>query len=350
MRIGIDYTSAEIAPAGIGYVTKELTNQLQNQADLTVFTTRSSGLANEVVIPRKRLPGAGLIWMWQVGRYCRLYKIDYLVSPTALTFPLFFGSVIQVVNDLSPIYFKAGFTFKQRLVYRLGLNVSAKFARGLIFISKTIQSEFNARYTSKANQTYSLLGLNNFLTQNLSSERISQISQELNLPEKYFCSVSTIEPRKNYAGMVRGFAEFSRQHPDYYYLIIGKNGWMSDSLQGLVKQLGLQDKVRFLGYATDAQKLVVLKNASGFLYLSFYEGFGLPNIEAYALGISVLTSDIPIMREVMQDKAYYANPKDFVDIGNKMKLLISTKKEVDQKFLQRFSWNNFAKEVMSLCR
>lgn len=98
--------------------------------------------------------------------------------------------------------------------------------------------------------------------------------------------------------------------------------------------------VTFLGYISDEEMKWYMQHAKALLFPSFYEGFGIPPLEALALGTPVIASDIPVLREVFGDTIHYANPMDYH--VNLDKLLQESVEPAD-RVLEKETWENAAK-------
>ncbi|MGL4561354.1 MAG: glycosyltransferase family 4 protein [Brevinema sp.] len=151
-------------------------------------------------------------------------------------------------------------------------------------------------------------------------------------PTKNILSVSSIEPRKNISSLINGFLE-SRPE-DTKLFLIGEKG----SVFAHEHENKLDDRVRFLGRCDDDELISHYHQALFFCNVSFYEGFGLPSLEAMSCGCPVLLSDIPAHREVCADAALYCDPYDIGDIAHNIKLLSQDhdlRKELTEKGKQR---------------
>ena len=125
--------------------------------------------------------------------------------------------------------------------------------------------------------------------------RQPDLRRRLKLPENYLLSVGTLEPRKNQVTAIRAVINGS----DLPLVIAGGAGWDSEPIWAEIARASASGKkVRYVGYVPDADLPSLYAGASGLLALSWYEGFNLPLIEALAVGIPVLASDIPVHHEV----------------------------------------------------
>jgi len=136
--------------------------------------------------------------------------------------------------------------------------------------------------------------------------------------DSYILTVSSIEPRKNYFNLLKAFIGMNNQD-----IALFSAGGISNNF---ANNLDLQryeqySNISFLGRCTDKELIRFYEKALFFCSMSYYEGFGLPALEAMACGCPLLLSDIAAHKEVCGDVAIYANPHDCNDILEKMKLL-----------------------------
>lgn len=137
------------------------------------------------------------------------------------------------------------------------------------------------------------------------------IFERFDLTEGYVLSVCTIEPRKNLRRSISAFIQYKKRSESRVKLAIcGKMGWDKE-FEKFYESLGehRKDVIR-LGYVSDAELSALYKNAIAFVYNSFYEGFGLPVLEAMKCGKAVLTSNASSIPEVGGDAVCYCNPYD----------------------------------------
>ncbi len=132
------------------------------------------------------------------------------------------------------------------------------------------------------------------------------------LPSSFFLFVGTLQPRKNLETLVRAYARWrslTRGSP-WPLLIGGAKGWYYERLFALVRELNLEDSVRFLGYVPTADLPYLYNAASVFIYPSLFEGFGLPVLEAMACGTPVIVADTSSLPEIVGDAGVRVPPLD----------------------------------------
>jgi glycosyltransferase involved in cell wall biosynthesis len=134
-----------------------------------------------------------------------------------------------------------------------------------------------------------------------------------NYSETYFITICTIEPGKNIENMIIGFDKFlkrNEEYSNYNYIIVGQFGWNYNSIISLIKKLNLENKVKLTGYLEDVKKNSLLQNCTGMIYLSKYEGFGIPPLEAMYYGKVSIVSDTSSLPEVVGKAGIIQNPYD----------------------------------------
>jgi glycosyltransferase involved in cell wall biosynthesis len=127
-------------------------------------------------------------------------------------------------------------------------------------------------------------------------------------PERFLLAVSTLHPHKNLDGLLRAFAVFRREHPDFRLVVCGIHGFFTGPLHDLRDQLGLRDAVEFPGWIPREKLHDVYARAWGFVYPSFFEGFGLPVLEALAAGVPTACSNIQPLSGIAGDAAVQFDP------------------------------------------
>lgn len=177
--------------------------------------------------------------------------------------------------------------------------------------------------------------------------------KNLNIQQKYILAVGSIEPRKNLKNLLLAYSQCEKAFKDAYHLyLVGDSGWKNDEIMKLVESMN--QWVHPTGYISDAKLVDMYRNASVFVYPSFYEGFGIPPLEAMACGTAVIASNTSTLPEVCEDAAYYVDPLDIRAIMEGIKKVLSDevlRQELISKGLkhaQKFSWEKCAKEHMAV--
>lgn len=134
--------------------------------------------------------------------------------------------------------------------------------------------------------------------------------------EKYFLTLGAMDPRKNLMGAIQAFKRFDR--PDYSLKVVGVEPGALRSVKEQVHQWGLDGRVEVQGMVSDEELNGLYQKATGFLYLSFFEGFGLPVLEAMAAGCPVIASKTSSIPEVVGEGGLLVNPSDANEVSKAM--------------------------------
>ena len=170
-----------------------------------------------------------------------------------------------------------------------------------------------------------------------------EVRAKYKIPEKYILYVGTLEPRKNVAGLIKGYRELPDEIKNEYKLVItGKKGWYYDEIFSTVNSdPGLQDNVIFTGFVDDEDMIPLMKGAAEVGYVSFFEGFGLPVLEAMASGVPIVTTSGSSLSEVAGDCGYLCDPNSPEDIARAMRRGLGDTENKVEKALERaktFTW------------
>jgi glycosyltransferase involved in cell wall biosynthesis len=141
------------------------------------------------------------------------------------------------------------------------------------------------------------------------------------LPKKFIFSVGSIEPRKNLLGLLKAYNALSPSIKTEYKLILaGFKGWENKEIMEIINKN--KEYIIYLGFITDKELAKVYNLASLFVFPSFYEGFGLPVLEAMACGTPIICSNTTSIPEVGGDAVVYCNPYNVDDIKEKIEMVL----------------------------
>jgi len=153
---------------------------------------------------------------------------------------------------------------------------------------------------------------------------LAEARERLGLPRRYILSLGTLEPRKNFEGLIRAYADLLRLRPETEedLVLVGRRGWMSEGIGRAIAETGLGERVHIRTDVADEDLPAVLSMATLFAFPSWYEGFGLPPLEAMACGVPVVASDRGSLREVLGNAACTVAPEDPEGIARAMAALL----------------------------
>lgn len=171
---------------------------------------------------------------------------------------------------------------------------------------------------------------------------------------KYILYVGSFSPRKNILGLIDAFSKICCKNNEINLIIVGVKGSSYEIYLNECIKLKITNRVFFTGFVKTSHLPYFYNNALCFVYPSFYEGFGLPPLEAMACKTPVITSNLTSMPEILKDSPLYVNPYDPHDIYEKLNLIL--KDDNLRNFLsekgfnhsKNFSWKNTSLKTLDL--
>ncbi|MEI2581707.1 glycosyltransferase family 4 protein [Scytonema sp. PRP1] len=187
-------------------------------------------------------------------------------------------------------------------------------------------------------------------------EKIADVRKKYYIPNApYILSLCTLEPRKNVDHIIRCFAKLIQEQniKDLYLVLVGTKGWSYSKIFEELANFGLaKERVILTGYVADEDLAALYSTALAFTYLSFYEGFGLPPLEAMQCGVPVISSNTSSLPEVLGDAAIKLDPLDVDGLCQSILKLYSNSSLRERMSLQSieqakyFSWERCAQETV----
>jgi glycosyltransferase involved in cell wall biosynthesis len=183
---------------------------------------------------------------------------------------------------------------------------------------------------------------------------IDRVQRHYELHKPFALYVGTIEPRKNLDRLVQAFARVQTIDRDQQLILIGQQGWKYQAVLKQIEDLGLQNRVRLLGYVPDEDLPAIYTLANFSVYPSLYEGFGLPIIESMACGTPVLTSDRSSMAELGADAALLIDPLQVDSLADGWQRLLTDAalhaklRAAGLRRAAEFSWSRAAAETVEV--
>ncbi len=316
----------------------------------------------EVLVPRAKVDAPRLrhIKVKQVGRFKgQLWtqlelpaqsRDGLLFSPDNLQ-PLLaplLGPSVVTVHDLTFKLFPQAHTTPFRLLYGLLISNGIRNAKALITSTEAERTNIVGHYPS-ARDRIAVVHLGARPAQLLANQDEKQNNKPT---ERYILWVGSLISRKNPQGAIDA-AVLVNQQMRLPLIVVGSGHRGMQKPE--IRIQGNHDVVQFANRVNSSDDVIALyQNAVCLLFPTFYEGFGLPALEAMAYGCPVITSDIPVMREVCGDAALYCDPHDPGDIADKVRMLAENSEMRDQlrrRGLGRasqFSWERCARETFEV--
>ncbi|OGD88785.1 hypothetical protein A3D81_01370 [Candidatus Curtissbacteria bacterium RIFCSPHIGHO2_02_FULL_40_17] len=266
---------------------------------------------------------------------------------------------VITIHDLSYLHYPQ--MFKKNDLYQLvnWTKYSVKTAAHIVTVSETTKKDIIENYSldpSKITVTYEGYDKSRFKPQPKS--KIESVKKKYKIAGDYIIFVGTLQPRKNIERLVDAFSLLTQNSElktqDLSLVLVGKKGWLYDSIFAKIKTLDVDNQVIFTDYVPDDDLPVLIAGAKAYVLPSLWEGFGLPVIEAQACGVTVVVSSISSLPEIVGDSGILADPKSVESISNGLKKVLMDDKlrsELVKKGfanIKRFSWQTCAQQTLDV--
>ena len=338
MKIGIDIRSAGGQKAGKGWFTFNIARgllKIDHHNEYILYTDGGvAGFEEFKNVEMRIVTSRGLFWHRAVSRDVVESGLDYFIAPSSYIVPSMLPAstkvgapkVILVVHDLVAFLFKTH-QKKAALIERLTLKKALKKAYKVTADSENTAKDLHKFFEIEdskilivpcaASDEYFPIEKNEGTGAELAS-----FMAKTGLPEKFFFAVGTIEPRKNYETLIQAFTMIHEKYPDQNLVIVGGEGWGRVEIEKMIRENYLQKHVHLLGYLTNKTINKLYNLAQALVFPSFYEGFGLPPLEAMKAGCPVLVSDTSSVPEVVGDAGLYFDPTSPSEIASAMEKIV----------------------------
>lgn len=361
MRIGFDISMTHQQKAGCAWVADQWSRALvRERPDHRYFffdhfldwynaSVRREGpvAGGRVSYPLRHLSEGQIGKYWnQVRRtgQCRP-AVDIVHSNNFQSCKLTTAKLVYTVYDVSFWVHPEFSTESNRLACQKGLLRALGDADGLVYISHHAREELHRILPGVVEKR----GIKECVV-HLGPAHSLEDSGAPAADRGYWLQVGTLEPRKNHAAVLDALEIYWERSPRRLPLkIVGGPGWKSEELIRRISALEQSGKAHYLGYVPDAQMPALYRGASAFLFPSWYEGFGLPVLEAMGLGCPVISSSTASLPEVGGDAVSYIEPGCPGQIAEAMlrlegnPALRTAMVEKGRKQAARFSWSQSAR-------
>jgi glycosyltransferase involved in cell wall biosynthesis len=374
MRIAIDYTAAIRQGTGIGNYVRSLVDALLVQDSWNQYTLFTSGRptgehplpqaenvrGRSIIIPDRYL---NILWYrWRLPLYATFFtgQVDIYHGPDFVLPPIN-GKVHKIVTVHDLVFVEHPEYYVPQMAAYLNKVVPEAVAAADVIAAvsqATSQTLIERSKTPPEKITIIPNGIQPYFRRITDPILLSATRHKFGLKHPFVLGVGTLEPRKNHLGLIKAFhkvqsAAGNKPRPAMLALA-GGPGWLYDETQQLITKLKLENKVRFLGHVTELELITLYSMADVFVFPSFFEGFGVPLIEAMACGAPVITSNTSSMPEVAGDAALLIDPHNSGQIAKAMQQVLENEQlrdELRQKGYaraQNFTWPKSASKMLSI--
>ncbi len=280
---------------------------------------------------------------------------------------------VSSVMDLAFLYFPKQFRRKDFLQLKEWTRYSVKHAQRIITISEHTKQDLVKNYHLKPQKiavAYPAIDLET-LPKWKDKERLETF-KKYHVHEPYILYVGTLQPRKNLIRLVEAFEDLvhSPQTPvkergsrynffgtdklnSLQLVIVGKKGWLAESLLEKIATSPLKNRIILTGFVTEKEKAIFYKNSLCTVLIGLYEGFGIPALEAMAFGSIPVVSGTTSLPEVVGEAGVRVDPKSTVEIVGAMQHIIELPAKERGRLLKngrqqlkKFSWEHSARSIL----
>lgn len=346
---------------GIGWFTyevfKRITTQHPEHTFYFIFDRKyhpdfifSDNIKPIVIPPQARHPILYYLWFeFSIPYLLRRIKPDVFVSPDGYLSLSTKTPSLVVFHDLSFEHYPKDIPFLNRKYYQYFFPKYAKKASRIFTVSEYSKSDIVKQYGingSTIDVAYN--GASEFY------KPLSDHEKELTLQKytegcSYFIFIGALHPRKNIANLLLAFDFFKkRDNSSVKLLLVGQKKWWTKEMQDIYAQMSFKSDVIFSGRLEPAELQKVLGSALALTYVSYFEGFGIPIVEAFNCNTPVITSNVTSMPEVAKDAALLIDPFSVESIAEAMQAIFSNedlRKDLIKKGELRkkdFTWQHTA--------
>lgn len=362
-KIGIDARFCTDHSTGIGRHVEELIRELSklDAANEYVCFMKASVAENFVVPgPNFRIeitdsPHYSLKEQWSFYRQISRHQFDLMVFPQFNLPVLYRRSYVVTIHDLTLHFYpgKKKTGWLSRSAYKFIIGRAVKKAAHIFAVSENTKQDLEEVLkvpTDKISVTYN--GVSNVFAPVDESGRIDfRVKYKLEYP--YLLYTGVLRTHKNILGMIRAYAQFSRKADERVDLVLtgprDQTYW--PEIQQLIADLGLEDRVHHLGMMPHEEMNRLFGSALAYVMPSFYEGFGIPPIEAMGCDTPVISSNTSSLPEACGEAAYYFDPEDVDDMANAMEAVTGNenlRKNLIEKGriqAQKFKWSDMTRQM-----
>ncbi len=314
----------------------------------------SSNVKTVVLFPPTRHPFLWILWFeWSLKRALKKHQIDLLWSPDG--FCSLSSSVPQIatIHDLNFEHYPKDLPWLVSSYFRTFFPKFARKAKHILTVSNFSKKDIVDTYgipNNKISVVYN--GISDEFSE-LSTDEINETRHQFANGNPYFLFVGSLHPRKNIKRLVEAYAEFSLTNSEIDLVIVGNAMWKQEEfhLTSETKQ-----RIHFLGHLSTKDLSRVTGAAFALSYVPYFEGFGIPLIEAMRCGVPIISANTSCLPEIAGDAAIYCDPFSTMDITEKMRNLaedVALQTSLSKNSLVRsnqFSWDFAANQVWEVLK
>lgn len=284
----------------------------------------------------------------------RELKPDIIFTPSVAVPALYKGRFFTTIHDIAYKRIKSKYPFLRRKYVSFVTGLAIKKSEVVFTVSNFSKKELIEEFGESKEIIVTYNAVDEFFFNHFSENDKQKFKEKYKLPENYFLYVGAVEPGKNLDKLFIAFSEFLKKyHPKYYLAITSGISWKENELMNLIEQLNIQENVIHLPYISEKELPLLYKCSTALVYLSSYEGFGLPVLEGMSAGTPVVSSNSEAIKEFSKDGIFSVNPDNIQEIVETFQTIVENNSIVNQKveraknIAQNFRWLNSAQIILN---
>lgn len=353
---------------GFGWYTFEIVKRLvlrNPEHEFIFFFDRAfdkkflfaENITTVVINPPARHPVLFYLWFeFGVTRALKKHKADLFFSPDGYLSLRTKCKQVSVIHDIN---FEHNPEDLPRVMRKYLTRFFPKFANRadhIITVSNYSKRDIEATYGINPLKITAIWNGASEVFKPLSEEEKQLTREKYTKGSNYFLFVGALSPRKNVTRLIEAFVQYksSVNNSNEKLLIVGSSLFLDDSKNIIPEEI--KSQIVFTGHLPIEELALIMGSASIFTFIPYFEGFGIPLVEAMRCGTPILAANKTSLPEVAEEAALYCDPFDTNDVFEKLKQLAMSsalQKHYSEKGLERsklFSWDYAAKEVWDVIK
>lgn len=372
MKIGIDCrtilnTSSENL-AGISHYVYFLVDALIKRRNVHWVLFFDASLRGKVQHFERRNTECFFVSMGRVpvthhvrfAKILKKHRLDVFHGPANVLPLTYRGASVVTIHDLAIYSHPEWFPGHQGFATKVLVPKSVQKAQTVIAVSRSTKDSLVSRFKTPPEKIHVVYeGVQAKVGKDLSvASSWEELNDQFSLEgAPYVLFLGTIEPRKNLVRLVQAFNEVLAKNPrlqNHQLIIAGMRGWKYEDVMREISKSPFGHRIKMIGYVSHADKLQLLRNAKLFVFPSLWEGFGLPVVEAMALGTPVVTSSVSSLPEIVGRSAVTVNPESVHAIAKGIASVLTSParqkklRTLGKRRAKKFTWETAAEETMKV--
>lgn len=353
---------------GIGWYTYEIVKRMTKNnpnVEFILYFDRKhddeyhfgDNVSTRVIAPQARHPILYNIWFnYSIVKYLKRDKPDVFFSPDGYLSQRTSTKQVATIHDLNFEHRPQDLKRKDLNYYKTNFPKFAEIAEHIITVSNFSKNDISELYginTKKISVVHN--GVNdNFKP--LSNEEIKNTQQKYSSGNEFLLCMGSVHPRKNIVGCIKSFDVFKQKTNSPFKLVFAGNMYhFEGAIKEAFDQSSFKNDILFLGRTTDEETFRLMGSAHCLLYLSHFEGFGMPILEAFKANTPVICSNNSSIPEVAGQAALSTNQDDYNNVANCIEKLQDTDLRSElilagKERLEQFSWDRAAAETFNIIK